>query len=300
MDELFAAYLAEGPGMHLSGTTQEAQERTYRLRVQPHLGRLPLRELTPEAWAEYTRYLIRYSSDSMAYAASSLVTKLCAYAVQLHLLYRNPCYATRYEPHRKPYLHHVLTENDLIAVMRAAANTPIESLYGLEVCCGLRPSELLALAENKVLDGGTRLVVDQHLVNYRTLGGFTVSHQSRNYGLSRTIELPSPAVHFIARQLEQVSLWRKRDGWRSPEGLIFDDPARKVLTMHFINCQNARIRQLTGLDEFSLQLVRESYGISCLKRGMSHKALQVYMGYLQIDQLIRAIDLRNVGYPVRF
>lgn len=285
--ELFLSYMQHGQGSHLTQSVRTQRQRTFYLRIKPELGSLPICDLTEARFAKFADRLGARFSPGIQQAATTLMTGLYEYALQLRLVYDNPCHAMRHQSGNRPYSHSIYSDKDLRAIIRAISHTPLENLYGLEICLGLRASELLGITSNKIIDGGTRIIIDQHLVENKAIGHFKLSAQTQNYGRPRTVSLPSPAIRYLSSQLERIEHWQSIKGWTSPQGLIFDDPTRQMLTSSYIEKQNQRIRIMTGLPEFSLQRLRDTYCIRALQSGVSHKALQIHMGYWQIERIMQ-------------
>ena len=284
VEALFSAYLQSRKN-ELSFHSQNFYTRTFKNCTPDEIKVLPLCEFKEEHFTDLFRHLNAVFSDAYVSRASMIYTNMFELALLKKLIHSNPCHKIKYKS-EQAYTKKILTDEELSCIVKLIQYSPLVNMYGLAITTGMRQGELLGLSRESVLCGGTALCVNQYLTYCRARHKYKLSTDISRYGLPRTIILSHPAQFFLRNQLMQVDLWKNSYGWYSPDSLIFHDPDGKCLQQSFINQENIQIRHLSGVPGFNIQLLRENYCINALRRGVNHKALQQYMGYIMPQQIL--------------
>ena len=263
-------------------STRERHEINIRVHIQPALGRVLLKALTPT----HVRALHREKLDEGLATATvrkihSTLHKALAQAVSDGLLPRNA--ADVKAPRPAPEEMRPLSEAEAHAFLQMAGESGdrFESLYVLAITTGLRRGELLGLRWDDVdLERGT-LRVGRALVREggRHLLGETKTRRGR-----RQVNLTPRTVKALKthrkRQLEERM---KLVGLHEDHGLIF---ATKVGTP--VNPENLVKRSFkpllkkTGLPEIRFHDLRHTCATLLLGRGVHPKIVQELLGHATI------------------
>lgn len=287
IDDLFEAYFIYAVTRFDIATHRNYRHNYYNF-LSPAIGTIPICEYTKDNFHELLANMKSVHKEYRVYRLTALLTKMFDYAVQKQLIYQNPCFATSYRHWKEYFTNKVFSEEEMIRIVQSLSkigDESVENFIGILICTGLRSSELMAVSTDKILGGGTRLRIDQHVSLHTSRGKFRIKTDMAGYGAPRTIILPDPAAACLAKQLAIVDRW-KENGWASPYHLIFDDPKRRFLTVGYLPKQYKIIRELASVSDFNLILIRQNYCFSALKRKLNQKSLQEYTGFVQPHQLM--------------
>lgn len=281
IDELYESFCKYAL-KDLSDKTIKHFNQRHSKHVSPKIGNLPIGSLTEAQYSEFIRSV--KASPNYVSRLSKFLHNMFEYARLLTLRVDNPCYKINHRI-QPAFTRKIYTDDDMTKIIKATAQTPLANFYCLAICTGLREGELLGLTRDKVLDNCRQLCVDQYLTGNLRKHEYELHRNMTRYSVPRTISLPEPAQECLKRQLKQLSDWEESLGWTPADNLLFDDPSASHLTGGFIHTNNQAVRSMTGIKDFSINLIRENYCINALKRNLNQKAIQDYMGYIASHQL---------------
>ena len=289
IDQLFEEFLTVST-TELTESTKKAHSRLYFFFSSTGAGMLPIAEFTSNDYDRIVSILRNQLSEIRFCRVTSLVSKMFDYAISLHLIHRNPCYAVKYE-HPLWYTGKIYSEDEMLNIIKAISRTPLANLYALALCTGMRTGELLAITREKILDDGKKLLIDQHMINNHRKNHFEISTNMHRYGLPRTIELPHVAQTVIKRQLKRV------DNQGASTNLVFLDELNRNYTLGEIAKYDKQVKDNTNLP-FNISLLRTNFCINALKRGLNHKMLQNYVGEVMPNHILH-LFFGTGGYEQR-
>jgi len=212
--------------------------------IKPALGAVRLADLHPHTVQNFINGLTGLSPSSVRLAYKNLHAVLQK-AVELEYIPRNPadrCVLPKVEQEEiKP-----LDDQQVAALLAAAANTPIEQFITVALFTGLRISELLGLTWDVVDFTRGTITVNKQLARRRAGSIF----QSPKNGKVRTIT-PAPAVMATlkkqrARQLEMQL--KAGSVWDNPHGLVFTGDIGGPMSHSYTEKRFKALCAVAGLD----------------------------------------------------
>ncbi len=258
-------------------------------RLIPGLGLIPLTELRPETIQRlYAKRLESGRVDGKGGLNPRSVQRYhqCFHralktAVEWGLLSRNPTDAVK-PPKARSVEMHILDEDGIRVVMRAASGTPYFCLFYLALCTGMRRSEMLALRWSDV-DLALGSVSVTRSLHYLSDGSFDIRAPKTAKG-RRTIVLPSSAVLVLKNHKERQEAVFATAGRRMEQtGLVFCRPDDgSPLLPDTVTKNWIRLVQREGLAGVRLHDLRHTHASLMLKQGVHPKVVQERLGHASI------------------
>jgi len=281
--EYLDRWLSDSVSNTVKATTYERYEQIARLHVEPDLGALKLKALTPAHLRSLYREKLGtgLSARTVQYIHVTL-HKALKQAVMDGLLPRNVAEAVKPPQVRRKEIH-PLTPDQVKVLLAAAVGDRLEALYVLAIHTGLRQGELLGLKWDDVnLDNGTLQVRRSLSV---TKDGLVLS-SPKTKGSSRSVQLTSKGVdalqEHLKRQLEEIdavgSLWREN-------GLIFASETGEFLNRsHLIRYRFKPLLGRAGLPETTrFHDLRHTCATLLLTRNVNPKIVSEMLGHATIS-----------------
>jgi integrase len=261
-------------------STFERHEQIIRTHLNPALGRVKLKALTPA----HVRSLHREKLDFGLVPATvrkihSTLHKGVSQAVSDGLIPRNA--ADVKAPRPSPEEMHPLSEAEARTFLDAAYGDRFEALYVLAITTGLRRGELLGLRwEDAGLERGT-LRVGRALV--REGGRHTIGETKTRRG-RRQVNLTSRTVNTLKthrkRQLEERM---QLSGLYADHGLIFaTDVGTPVNPENLVRRSFKPLLKKADLPEIRFHDLRHTCATLLLGRGVHPKIVQELLGHATI------------------
>jgi integrase len=142
----YAAHFVEHAKAHTRAATGYSYERTLRLHVEPHIGRVRLAELSPERIKTLYGSLKGKVSSSMLARVHVVLRAMLNLAREERAIAASPLESIRKAAprHKRPRIES-LTERQAKALLKAAKGHRLEALFVLALTTGMRQGELFAL-----------------------------------------------------------------------------------------------------------------------------------------------------------
>jgi integrase len=290
------------------GTVRISTYEVHRHLIQPHinpaLGRLRLKDLTPV----HVRTFYREKLDSGLSSATvrkmhSILRKALQQAVLDGLIPRNICNAVKPPKVERKEIA-PLDREQTKALVEAASGDRLEALYVLAVHTGMREGELLGLKwEDVDLDHGV-LRLRRALVREgsRTVLGDLKTSKSR-----RSVRLTHAATDVLRRHLErQLEEMERIGSLYQPGGLVFATESGTLINPS--NLRNRSFKPLlkrAALPDICFHDLRHTCATLLLSQGTHPKLVQELLGHATIamtldtyshflpsmgDQTVRAME----------
>jgi integrase len=261
-------------------TTFERYEQIARLHIEPVLGGVRLKNLTPtHVRGLYKEKLEARSPRTVQYIHVTL-HKALKQAVSDGLIPRNVTEAVKPPQIRREEIH-PLTPEQVNALFEAARGDRLEALYVLAIHTGLRQGELLGLKwEDVNLEEGN-LQVRRTLTT--TKSGPVLS-TPKTKGSRRSVKLTQSAVealrHHLQRQLGEIdragSLWEEN-------GLIFASETGEPLDRRgTVKYQFKKLLKCAGLPDIRFHDLRHTCATLLLGRNVNPKIVSEMLGHASI------------------
>ena len=255
--------------------------RTYRTAVNSHirpaLGAVKLSDLHPHAVQGFINGLeLAPSSGRLVYQVLHTALEK---AVTLGYIPRNPTIGCEL-PRRDRKEIHPLDDQQLAALLDAAAGHPLEQLIRVALFTGMRQSELLGLTWDAVDFDSGAISVDKQLsrLEHREKSGLFVSPKS---GKPRTITAAPLVMRSLhaqkVRQMEKQLLAGPL--WDNPHGLVFTADTGRPLEQRNVNYQFRRITIAAGLEGVRFHDTRHTYAVNAIRAGDDIKTVQGNLGH---------------------
>lgn len=195
-------WLADVAKPNVRANTWERYEVVVRKHLKPRVGGIALRKLTV---AHVTKLWAEMSRDGVSPGTVKKVSEVFATAMEVAVAEQKiPTAPTRNA--RKPKVIRpdveVFTDDEVKAILDAAAEYRLGALVVLAVATGAREGELFALEPSDFVDlkGAAPAVKITKMVDQKKGGGFTVQPPKSRSGL-RTVSLPAFAAVAVAEFL---------------------------------------------------------------------------------------------------
>jgi integrase len=261
-------------------TTFERYEQIARLHIEPALGGVRLKALTPtHVRGLYKDKLQSRSPRTVQYIHITL-HKALKQAVSDGLIPRNVTEAVKPPQIRREEIHPLMPEQ-VNALLSAARGDRLEALYVLAIHTGLRQGELLGLKWDDVdLEEGT-LQVRRTLTTAK--GGLVLS-TPKTKGSRRTVKLTQSAIEalrsHLQRQLGEIdragSLWEEN-------GLIFASEKGEPLDRRgTVKYQFKKLLKCAGLPDIRFHDLRHTCATLLLGRNVNPKIVSEMLGHASI------------------
>jgi integrase len=295
-----ARWLAGKEGLRPSSV--RSYQGHVRLYLVPHLGRIPLRSLTPaDLQAMFSTIQRQHAAAGRPVSAATLVriratlrSALNA-AVREQLITDNPARWVQLPQVRRPHpviwtgarvtAWRVTGERPAVAVwtaqqtatfLRGIAGDPLYACYHLIALRGLRRGEAAGLAWPQVeLDSGEATICQQ----LQEHSGQPVLLPPKSVASVRTIALDFSTVAALRAHRERQ---RTEHGLDRPDGFVFARPDGRPYSPGYLTHRFARLVAGLGLPPIRLHDLRHGAATLALASGADLKAIQDMLGHASI------------------
>jgi integrase len=261
-------------------STRERHEINVRVHINPTLGRVRLKNLTPA----HVRSLHREKLDAELAPATvrkihSTLHKALSQAMADGLVPRNS--ADVKAPRLAPEEMRPLSESEARAFLKTACGDRFESLYVLAVTTGLRRGELLGLRwDNVNLERGT-LRVGRSLM--REGGRHTVGETKTRRGRRQVNLTPRTVSALKAHRKRQLEERMRLAGLHEDHGLIFSTHVgTPINSENLVKRSFKPLLRKADLPEIRFHDLRHTCATLLLGRGVHPKLVQELLGHATI------------------
>jgi len=278
-------YLTQWLDDSVKGTVRMSTYEVHRHMIQPHinpaLGRLRLKDLTPVHVRSFYREKLESGlSSATVRKMHSILRKALKQAVLDGLIPRNVCEAVK-----PPKVEHKeispLDREQVKALLEAASGDRLEALYVLAVHTGMREGELLGLRWEDADLGRGVLRLRRALVRE---GGRAVLGDLKTPKSRRSVRLTRAAGDALRSHLErQLEEMERMGSLYQPGGLVFATESGTLT-----NPSNLRIRSFkpllkrAGLPDICFHDLRHTCATLLLSQGTHPKLVQELLGHATI------------------
>jgi len=250
-------------------------------RLQPHIGRVRLRALTPEHIQHALAKLLDRGLAARTVRQVHMVLR-CALkqAVLWRLIASNPSDAVK-PPRAERKEMRTLTEDEVRRLLTVTKGTRHHSLWVFLVTTGVRLGEALALKWSDVdlAEGGA--TIQRSLQHLRDVGPVFVEPKS-NRG-RRTVPLPKETLEVLTAHRRDLDRERRRAGehWQEND-LVFPSPTGRPRDMAYLSFTFHRGLERAGLPRLRVHDLRHTAATHLLNKGVHPKVVQDLLGHSTI------------------
>lgn len=282
----FIAEWLETQRQHLKETTWES----YRVaveRIDQHLGRRPLRDLSPlEIEAFYARLSESGARSAKPLAPKSVrnthvvLRKALADAERLGMVARNAAGAAK-PPTSRPPEQQTWDSDQIVHFFESVAEDRLVAAYVLAATTGMRRGEVLGLRWSDVDLDACQLAIRQTLttVNYQPVIATPKSKRS-----VRVIYLDDHTVEALRlHRRQQLNERQALPGtWDDSHDLVFRDEVGEPLNPDWFSREFRRRVDASGLPSIRFHDLRHSYATLALKAGVHPKIVSERLGHATV------------------
>ena len=249
-----------------------------RKHVLPHLGELPLKDLTPLRVERFYSRLIEAGTGARTVRlVHSILHRALEKAVLHGLLTRNPTtHATL--PRYKQAEMQVLDEMQVNQFLVAAIGSPYEALYHLAVKTGMRKGELLGLKWSDLQWGSGRLYVRRQVQEVNGEGQIFQEPKTRSG--RRTIQLGEGTLQVLRVHHERQQHQKAAVGQRWHENdLIFPSGIGTPLVPSNLRLDFNRVLNMAGVPKIRFHDLRHTAASLMLNNGIPVIVVSKILGH---------------------
>lgn len=261
--------------------TAYSYQQLVRLHILPHLGHVPLADLTAQQLQEWLAHLTQpkesgrtLSPRSVAYARAVLRSAL-AEAVRLGLLAANPLDRVR-PPKQDPKQVQSFTFEQAQAIDQAGQDMRLGSLFSFLWREGLRIGEATGLRWDDLdLDGGSLSV--RRTVS--EIGAKKLEGPPKTKAGRREIALAPQTVELLRRhrQAQEIERLANGPGW-NPQGLVFPSATGTYLHYHNVRRSWRLLLARQGLPAYGIHALRHTCASLMLQAGVGLAEIAAHLG----------------------
>ena len=261
----------------LKPCTVRAYGGAVRNHIRPALGAVKLSDLHPHTVQGFINSLeLAPSTARQVYQVLHIALEK---AVTLGYIPRNPTTGCEL-PRRDRKEIRPLDDQQLAALLEAAAGHHLEQLIRVALFTGMRLSELLGLTWDAVdFDNGT-ITVDKQLSQpgHREAYGLLVSPKN---GKPRTITAAPLVMRSLRVQRRRQMEMQLKAGpmWDNPHGLVFTTAVGGPLDQKLVYYHFRRITAAAGLEGVRFHDCRHTYAVNAIRAGDDIKTVQGNLGH---------------------
>lgn len=287
--------------------TYHSYEEVCRLYIKPHIGRIVLRELTPDDVDAMVAKLRTQENDrskrrrakaggkgtpeylsirTISYARATLRMAL-NHAMMRRLVTYNVVQMTK-PPKGKAKKVTPPSKEQLAQFLHAAKGHPYEAMFRVAALCGLRKGELLGLEWANInldVEQGS-LRVEKQLQRRK---GFIGLVDPKTEKSQRTLPLDADTVKLLKRHKARVAEMQLRSTeWKgNPDGLVFVSTVGTALEPRRVNTMFKELLEKAGLPTtFPVHSLRHAFGTRMAEDGTHVATMMAGMGHSQPSQTL--------------
>lgn len=261
--------------------TAHSYRQVARLHILPHLGRVPLADLTPHRLQAWIDLLAQPQADGKTLSprtctyARAILHSALAEAVRLGLLSANPADRVR-APKQDPKQVNSFTREQTQGIDQAGRDMRLGIMFSVLWRTGLRIGEAIGLRWSDLdLNSGTLSV--QRTIS--EIGGRMLEGPPKTKAGRRDIVLSSQAVELLRqqRQAQDVERLLNGSGW-NPTGLVF--PSATGTYLQYRNVRRAwnALLAMTHLPAYGLHALRHTCASLMLQAGVGLAEIAAHLG----------------------
>jgi integrase len=239
----------------------------YRSYIEPRLGSIQLRKLTPGQIQESYDEMAGSGKSARTIKLMHVILRMCLeQAKNIGLVARNP--AENCKVYKSPKVEmSVWDENQVNQFLVSIHGHKNENLYYMALATGMRRGELLGLKWQDVDWKSQRILIKRQVCNPQG-GGFVFQEPKTNLGI-RSVRLGSGIIERLRAQLVNIDLMRRisRDKWHDHE-LIFPSITGKPLIGNNVSMEFNKLVIQSGLPKIRFHDCRHTAASIMLTHGI--------------------------------
>lgn len=153
-----------------------------------------------------------------------------------------------------------------------------KNVFLLQMYCGLRVSEALALTRNDINLRDNKIIVRRTLTKDEK-GRVMMGQTTKTYAGKRILPLPEFLVDTIVEQMNLSETWNNNE-----EKMLFKPEDRKYVDRVNVNTELKRLlKRHFGIEDITTHSLRHTYGTRCIEAGMAPVVVQKLMGHTDVS-----------------
>ena len=153
-----------------------------------------------------------------------------------------------------------------------------KNVYLLQIYCGLRVSEALALTRGDINLRDNRITIRRTLTKDEK-GRVMMGKTTKTYAGRRMIPLPEFLKDTIIEQMQMSEEFKNND-----ENLLFKPDDKQYVDRVNVNTELKRLlKRHFGIDDITTHSLRHTYGTRCIEAGVAPVVVQKMMGHTDVS-----------------
>ena len=153
-----------------------------------------------------------------------------------------------------------------------------KNVYLLQIYCGLRVSEALALTRGDINLRDNRITIRRTLTKDEK-GRVMMGKTTKTYAGRRMIPLPEFLKDTIIEQMQVSEEFKNND-----ENLLFKPDDKQYVDRVNVNTELKRLlKRHFGIDDITTHSLRHTYGTRCIEAGVAPVVVQKMMGHTDVS-----------------
>lgn len=197
-------------------------------------------------------------------------------------------------PKREATERRVLSQREMCSLEEAFKHSAFGDYLGFIMHTGLKRTEASGVLINNWDREEHSLLITTH-VDYSRTGGGQLRKDTYN-GIIRSIPLSPEAESCMSQSLKQQSSCQETfPKWNNADGLAFTNHMGRTIKQQELRIAVRAVKELTGIADFSLGLLRNSFVASQLMRGVPVHVLQTYLGLKSREAILLYASAKSQG-----
>ena len=259
--------------------TAQGYEQKFRAYILPHLGEMPLKEITTVTCQKFLMEMYnngrgrKRTSKGKGLSISSVngirrALSVCLQkAVDEELINKNPCSKVKM-PQSEKHEMQTLKKEELAAFLAEAKRCDCYEFYYLELTTGLRLGEICALTWDNFDEKNKTITVNKTTIR---ANGKIIVNAPKTKSSIRTIRLCDECVRLLM-ELKLKQLNRSEIIFPSPKDGGYRDTAAVTRNLH-------RMQERVGLPKIRFHDLRHSFATLSLEQGVDIKTVSHMLGH---------------------
>jgi integrase len=251
----------------LRSASSEQYYFIYRSYIEPRLGSIQLRKLTPGQIQEFYDEMARSGKSARTIKLMHVILRMCLeHAKNIGLVARNP--AEYCKVYKSPKVEmSIWDENQVNQFLVSIQGHKNENLYYMALATGMRRGELLGLKWQDVDWKNHRILIKRQVCNPQG-GGFVFQEPKTSLGI-RSVRLGTGIIERLRAQLTNIDIMRRisRDKWHDHD-LIFPSMTGKPLIGNNVSMEFNKLVVQSGLPHIRFHDCRHTAASIMLTHGI--------------------------------
>ena len=274
--------------VNLRRSTYLGYQRIVKNHLLPHLGEIPLKDVTPMSIDRLYAFLLQngradgkggLSAKSVLYT-HRVLNEAMGHAIKKRLIYLNPVKSVMNTPKPKRFKGGVYSADEILQLLAIVKDTRLEVPVALAAVCGLRRGECLALTADDIDFENQIITINKQLLE---LENKAVVGEPKSEESNRLVSAPVEIFEIIERHLQRKKRNKNLLGCEYEDhGLITCNDNGTPIRPVYFSKNFAKVIAKNGMKHVRFHDLRHSCASLMLKSGVAMKTASQILGHSSI------------------